>query len=338
MYLKHDMWHYRRDIIKTFYLIHQFFLCECVMSLLRISLEQWQTFVAVVREGGYLNASLKLNKTQPSVSYSIQKIEHLLNIKLFEIQGRKSVLTKQGKELYQYAAGLIQLAHDIELKAEGKINQIETRIRLAVDEIFPKEILMQALKEFSELTNETTVIVSSGILSGPSDMLEKNEADIVITYKYPKDLIAENFYETSSALYASPTHRLSQLNRKLNQSDLALERQIIVMDDNRKNSVDFGWLNISNAWYVNSLELKFEMLKHGLGYAWLNEEYVASKLWDLVKLDLDVGSVRYHKLFLAYRSSDKLGKNSQLLIEVLRKHAGRKSAKNYLTTAPNAIT
>ncbi|MBX3708156.1 MAG: hypothetical protein KIT56_02985 [Gammaproteobacteria bacterium] len=128
----------------------------------------------------------------------------------------------------------------MELKAEGKINKIESRIRLAVDEIFPKKIHMQALNEFSELTNETTVIISRGILSGPSDMLEKNEANIVITYKYPKDIIAEGFYEVSSALYASPTHRLSQLNRTLHQSDLAVERQIIVMDDNRKNSIDCG--------------------------------------------------------------------------------------------------
>lgn len=294
------------------------------MSLLRISLEQWQTFVSVVREGGYFNASLKLNKTQPSVSYSIQKIEQVLNIKLFEIQGRKSMLTRQGHELYQYAASLIQLASDIELKAEGKINKIESRIRLAVDAIFPNEILMQALNEFSEVTNKTTVTVSSGILSGPSDMLERNEVDIVITYKYPKDIIAEDFYETSSALYASSTHRLSKLNRVLNQSDLALERQIIVMDDNRKNSIDFGWLNISNTWYVSSLELKFEMLIHGLGYAWLNEEYVASKPCNLLKLNLDVGSIRHHKLFLAYRSRENLGENALLLIEILKKHARNK--------------
>lgn len=302
------------------------------MSLLRISLEQWQTFVLVVREGGYLNASLKLNKTQPSVSYSIQKIEQILNIQLFKIQGRKSVLTKQGSELYQYAAGLIQLASDIELKAEGKINKIESRIRLAVDEIFPKEVLMRALNEFSELTNETTVIVSGGILSGPCDMLEKNEADIAITYKYPKDVIGEDFYETSSTLYASQTHRLSQLNRILNQSDLALERQIIVMDDNRKNSIDFGWLNISNAWYVNSLELKFEMLIYGLGYAWLNEEYIVRRPCNLVKLDLDVGSVRYHKLFLAYRSYKNLGENAQLLIEILKKYVGKKFSAHNIAT------
>jgi len=237
------------------------------------------------------------------------------------MQGRKSILTKQGRELYQYAASLVQLASDIEQKAEGKIKKFEHRIRLCVDEIFPKEILMQALDEFSTLTEETTVIVLQGLLSGPSDRLEKNEADIVITYKHPKDIICEEFYVTNSALFASPTHRLNLLNRTLNQSDLHRERQIIVMDENQKNSLDIGWLNPTNAWYVNSLELKFQMLMHGLGYAWLNEEYVANRQSNLVKLKLDIDSIRHHKLYLACRSHDNIGENSQLLIKLLKKYA-----------------
>ena len=288
------------------------------MSLLRVSLEQWQAFVSIVREDGYLNASLKLNKTQPSVSYSIQKIERQLDVKLFETQGRKAILTKEGRELYIYAEKLLKLASDIEQKAKGKIKQIDNRIRLAVDEIFPVEILMKALREFSELIKESTVTVFRGILSGPCDMLEKNEADIAITYKHPKDFIAEHFYETQSALYISPLHPLSQLNRPINQSDLTSERQIIVMDDNQRNSLDFGWLN-SNAWYVDSLEMKLQMLVYGLGYCWLNEDFVTSRKLNLMKLNLDMGSIRKHTLYLACRSPEN--KASQALINLLKKYS-----------------
>lgn len=294
------------------------------MSLLRISMEQWQAFVSVVKEDGYLNASLKLNKTQPSVSYSIQKIESLLNVKLFEIQGRKSVLTKQGSELYVYAVKLVQLAGHIEQKAEGKINKIEQRIKLAVDEIFPITILMQALTEFGKSIEDTTIIISRGILSGPCDMFEKHEADIAITYKHPKNIIAESFFETTSAIYASPSHRLSALskNKILNQSELILERQIIVMDSNQANSLDVGWLNPVNAWYVDSLEMKLQLVMHGLGYSWLNEDFVMNKQLNLTRLNLDVGSTRKHKLYLAYREKENMGDASLLLIELIRKHAG----------------
>ena len=32
-------------------------------------------------------------------------------------------------------------------------------------------------------------------------MLEKDDVDIAITYKHPKDIIAEAFFETTSALF-----------------------------------------------------------------------------------------------------------------------------------------
>lgn len=292
-----------------------------IMSLIRISLEQWQTFVAVVKEGGYLNASQMLNKTQPSITYSIQKIEQLLGITLFEIQGRKSVLTKQGKDLYEYASQLVRLASDIEKKAQGKINKIEYQICLAIDEIFPIQKLMPVLDEFSVQHPESTVVIKRGILSGPCDLLEREEADIAITFKHPKHIIAEEFYTTSSALYASSRHRLSLLDRTLNQSDLVIDRQIIVMDDNQKQALDFGWLNPTNAWYVDSLEMKFHLINDGLGYGWLNEEYVASQTNDLVKLNCETGNVRHHQLFLAYRSWEALGVGGRAMMDLL--HSGR---------------
>lgn len=95
--------------------------------------------------------------------------------------------------------------------------------------------------------------------------------------------------------------------------------------------MDIGWINMSNAWYVNSLELKLAMLVHGLGYSWLNEEYIASKPSNLVKLDLDIGSIRQHKLFLAYRS-DTLGENARLLIKLLKKHVKKHVSFNFKQT------
>jgi len=292
------------------------------MSILRISMDQWQAFVTVVREDGYQNASLKLNLTQPSISYSIKKIEQLLGVKLFEIQGRKSMLTSHGRELYVYAARLIQFAAEIEQKAEGKIIKIEHRIRLAVDEIFPVDILMQALSEFSTTVEHSTVTIVRGILSGPCDMLEKGEADIAITYKHPKDIIAEAFFETKSAIYASENHRLSKLGstRTLTQSDLVLERQIIVMDTSKRNSIDIGWLNPANAWYVDDLEMKLQLVAHGLGYSWLNEEFVTSRKLNLNKLNLDVGSSRQHKLYLAYKENENMGDAHLNLIKLLKKY------------------
>ncbi|MGL6224871.1 MAG: helix-turn-helix domain-containing protein, partial [Steroidobacteraceae bacterium] len=67
------------------------------MSVPRIALDQWAALVAVVEEGGYARASRRLHRTQSTVTYTIQKLEEQLGLKVFERQGRRSVLSPAGQ-------------------------------------------------------------------------------------------------------------------------------------------------------------------------------------------------------------------------------------------------
>ena len=58
----------------------------------RVTLEQWQALVAVVESGSHAKAAEVLHKTQSTVTYAIRKIESLLNVKAFEIRGRKALI------------------------------------------------------------------------------------------------------------------------------------------------------------------------------------------------------------------------------------------------------
>ena len=72
----------------------------------RITLEQWRALRAVVEAGGYAQAAEVLHKTQSTLTYAVQKIERLLDLKVFEIRGRKAVLTEAGQVLLQAGAQL----------------------------------------------------------------------------------------------------------------------------------------------------------------------------------------------------------------------------------------
>ena len=69
----------------------------------RITLEQWRALQAVVEAGGYAQAAEVLHKTQSTLTYAVQKIERLLDLKVFEIRGRKAGLTEPGQVLYRRA-------------------------------------------------------------------------------------------------------------------------------------------------------------------------------------------------------------------------------------------
>src|SRR3954468_613993 len=103
----------------------------------RITLEQWQALVAVVDAGGYSQAAERLHKSQSSVTYLVQKLESLLEVKAFEIKGRKAALTATGQLLYRRARVLLDEASGLEKTAKSASAGWEAEIRIAAEMVFP---------------------------------------------------------------------------------------------------------------------------------------------------------------------------------------------------------
>ncbi|HEY9546808.1 MAG TPA: LysR family transcriptional regulator, partial [Solimonas sp.] len=111
------------------------------MAQPKISLEQWRALTAVVEVGGYAQAAEALNKTQSTITYAVQKIESLLGLKIFEIQGRKAQLTREGEVLYQRAQTLLSEAAALERGAGSLAAGWEAEIKLAAEIVFPTWLL-----------------------------------------------------------------------------------------------------------------------------------------------------------------------------------------------------
>src|SRR6476620_10187152 len=102
-----------------------------------VTLEQWRTLVAVVDAGGYAQAAEALHKSQSSVTYAVQKLEELLDVRAFEIKGRKAFLTSTGQMLYRRARALLEDAGAVERAARKVSAGWEAEIAIAVEIIFP---------------------------------------------------------------------------------------------------------------------------------------------------------------------------------------------------------
>ena len=116
----------------------------------RITLEQWQALVAVVDAGSYARAAESLHKTQSTVTYAVQKIESLLGVKAFDIQGRKAVLTPIGQTLYRRARLLLEEAGGLEQAARrGCHAGWEAEIRIGeMETLFPTFVMLESLERF----------------------------------------------------------------------------------------------------------------------------------------------------------------------------------------------
>ena len=117
----------------------------------QITLEQWRSLLAVVDAGGYAQAAESLHKSQSAVTYAVQKIEFLLGVKVFEIQGRKAILTPTGQMLYRRALALVEEANDLEQAAHTLSAGWEAEIHIAAEILFPSRLLYSARSQMRKM-------------------------------------------------------------------------------------------------------------------------------------------------------------------------------------------
>src|SRR5260221_13155153 len=146
----------------------------------RITLEQWRALQAVVEEGGYAQAAEKLHKSQSTVTYAVQQIQKLLDVQVFAIRGRKAVLNDGGKVLYRRARTLLEEAAQLERGAAEMAKDWQPEIRIAVEQVFPTWVLLEALAEFAVDRPDTRIELFETVMSGTDELLAEGKVDIAI--------------------------------------------------------------------------------------------------------------------------------------------------------------
>ncbi|GAA0561098.1 MULTISPECIES: LysR family transcriptional regulator [Rheinheimera] len=288
--------------------------------MLRISLEQWRMFIMVAEHGGFNQAAQAIYKSQSSIHNAVQKIEHSLGVKLFRVEGRKTLLTDAGELVLRRANYLLQEAARVEQVGHTLAEGIESRLRIAVDEIFPHPLLYKALENTSQQYPLLRIELMESILTGAKELLENAEADIAVSPVVQKELFNEELCQIEFVAVACPQHPLLQLGRELNLEDLKSYRQIVVRDSAHHNRHDEGWLGANQRWTVSHMRTSIDMIKQGLGFAWLPLTSILEDLTQgrLQRLPLCSGASRKVSLYLLFSDADKLGPAARTFLGELR--------------------
>ena len=289
------------------------------MSTPKISLDQWSALVAVVEAGGYAQASARLHRTQSTVTYTIKKLEDLLGVKVFELQGRKAVLTATGQVLYRRGKALLEEAGRVEHAASALARGWEPEIRLAVDIIFPTWLLLDCLAAFGQERPDTRIELIESVLGGTEEALTEGRVDLAIGGNVPGGFLGDALMQVRFVCAAAPTHPLHQLGRTLTLDDLRQHRHLVVRDSGALRSRSGGWLN-EKRWTLTHKATSIRAARMGLGYAWYPEENIREELADgtLVPLPLAEGRERYATLYLVYADAESAGPGTRRLAEILR--------------------
>src|SRR5256885_5480919 len=84
-----------------------------------MDLVELQIFKTVAEQGGMTKAAAALNRVQSNVTTRVKQLEERLGTKLFHRQGRKLVLSSEGKVLLDYAERMLRLSSEAQAALKG---------------------------------------------------------------------------------------------------------------------------------------------------------------------------------------------------------------------------
>ncbi|HTJ17324.1 MAG TPA: LysR family transcriptional regulator [Steroidobacteraceae bacterium] len=291
----------------------------------RISLEQWRCLAAVVEAGGYAQAAARLHKSQSSVTYAVQKLERMLKVRAFQIQGRKAVLTGVGQMLYRRARTLLDDAGEIERAARKASAGWEAEIGLAVEVLFPTWMMFDCLSRFGTESPQTRIEWLETVIGGTGEALQNGTADLGITARVPTGFSAEPLMLVNFVPVANPKHPLHKLDREITVRDLRKYRHLVVRDSSAQRNKKSESLEVEQRWTVTNLSTSIGAVSRGHGFAWLPQDKIRTELQDgsLKILPLRGGRVRTVQLYLLFADRDAAGPGTLRLAEIVREEVER---------------
>lgn len=274
----------------------------------RSTIEQWRMFKAVADFGGFQQAADQVHKSQSTVHHAVSKLEDVLGVKLIEVQGRKTSITPAGEQLLRRINYLLAETERLENVAQNLKQGVESRLTIAVDEAFPKEILYQSLVAVSAEFPLVHMEVIETILTGANELLNKGMADIALSPFTLANELSEDICQLEFIAVCGAEHPLAH-KTNVTPEDLKHHRQIVLRDSGMESKTDIGWLGSEQRWTVTHLATSIELIRKNLGFAWLPQRSIAELLQYgmLVPIQLQRGATRSSNFYLNFRDAEVLG-------------------------------
>ena len=149
------------------------------------------TFIHVAELGSFTKAAAQLGYSQSTISFQIRQLEEELDCLLFERINHTITLTQRGHELVSYAHQIRALTDEFKEKP-NKGEQVSGHIHIVTPDSVCEEMVNGHYFDFHNQYPLISIRFSTADTSAMFDMLDRNEADLIITldcHSYHKDYV-----------------------------------------------------------------------------------------------------------------------------------------------------
>lgn len=179
----------------------------------RMELRNLITFTHVAELGSFTKAAEQLGYSQSTISFQIKQLEEELDCLLFERINHTVSLTQRGRELVSYALQIRALTDGFKESLE-KDEELSGHIHIVTPDSVCDEMINSHYIGFHKKYPSISIKFTTADTSVMFDMLDHNEADIIITldtHSYNKDYVIAKEEPLSMHFVASADSKFANL-------------------------------------------------------------------------------------------------------------------------------
>ncbi len=147
---------------------------------MNVNLELYRIFYKVAKYKHMSKAANELFISQPAVSQAIKKLESQLGGTLFLRSNKGLELTEEGKMLFSYVSGVIDLISNAENEFSNFKELKIGEVKIGVSTTLTKLVLSKSLKQFTEDYPNINIIIENYLTSNLILDLQKGKLDFII--------------------------------------------------------------------------------------------------------------------------------------------------------------
>ncbi|SUC35478.1 HTH-type transcriptional activator AllS [Providencia rustigianii] len=243
------------------------------MEKTKTTLDQWFTLQAIVDYGGFAQAAEALHKTQSSISYTINKLEQTLDTKIFVLEKRRAILTKQGEQLLELSREMTNKAISLETTAKFLNKNINNKIKIITDTLYKNDELIKRVGGLIKSKKNYDIELDKKLLT-KSNIMALKDFDLLITHHYIESLNPILLGEVEAVLVIDSNNKL-----KLHQMDKVVQEleyipQIVLSSSFQDTIKSIQMVK------VDSIETAITLVKNSVGYAWLPKNRINEAIND----------------------------------------------------------
>jgi len=173
-------------------------------------------FYTVAKEGGFLRASEALRIQQPAISRMVKQLEENLGFRLFEKDGRKVKLTKEGERVFEHCARIFSEVETLQTSLGHISGDPQGPLAIGATDIIASYLVPTILKKIMTDYPQIYPVIQTSTAESLFSLIQKRKLEFGLFFHTPE--LPDNL----------ELHRLHKINYKLViRKDLRRDRSVL---------------------------------------------------------------------------------------------------------------